>query len=83
MGKTVPSYRMALESEIYLWKALGDSLMGDEDKQAFDEVMDLCRRNAMAGGNACNPIVFETMVMSVLLGQQKEIRRLKHKLQIS
>lgn len=32
-------------------------------------------------GNACNPIVFELMVMSVLLGQQKEIRRLERRLE--
>jgi hypothetical protein len=34
----------------------------------------------MAGSNACNPILFEPMVMSMLLGQQKQIRTLQRKL---
>jgi hypothetical protein len=40
----------------------------------------MCRNNAMAAGNACNPIVFEPMVMSILLGQQKKFRKLEYKL---
>ena len=34
----------------------------------------------MAGSNACNPILFEPMVMSMLLGQQKQIKTLQKKL---
>lgn len=34
----------------------------------------------LAGSNACNPIIFEPMVMSVLLGQQKMIRTLQRKI---
>jgi hypothetical protein len=33
----------------------------------FDMLMDMCRNNAMASGNACNPIIFEPMVISILL----------------
>jgi len=67
MGKTVPSYRMALEFEIDTWRGFRKALTSDEDREAFDELMDMCRNNAMAAGNACNPIVFEPMVMSILL----------------
>ena len=81
MGKTVESYRMALEFEIDTWKSFRKALPSDDDKQAFDELMDLCRINAMAAGNACNPILFEPMVMSILLEQQKKIRQLENKLQ--
>jgi hypothetical protein len=34
----------------------------------------------MVGSNTCNPILFEPMVMSVLLGQQKMIRTLQRKI---
>jgi hypothetical protein len=34
----------------------------------------------MAAGNACNPILFEPMVMSILLAQQKKMRELEYKL---
>jgi len=77
MGKTVPSYRMALEFEINRWKGFRKALSADEGKEAFDEIMDMARTNAMAAGNACNPIVFEPMVMSILLGQQKRIGKLE------
>jgi hypothetical protein len=80
MGKTVPTYRMAIESEISNWKSFRDGLASEGEKEAFDQVIDLCRIQAMAGSNACNPIVFEPMVMSVLLGQQKMIRTLQRKI---
>ena len=67
MGKTVPSFRMALEFEIDKWRGFRKALTSDEDRAAFDELMDMCRINAMAAGNACNPIVFEPMVMSILV----------------
>ncbi len=80
MGKTVPSYRVAVEEEIGRWKGFRNSLASDAEKQAFDELMDLVRGNAMAGGNACNPILFEPMAMSMLLGQQKRIMTLQRKI---
>ena len=48
--------------------------------QAFDALMDMCRNKAMASGNACNPVIFEPMVMSILLAQQKEMQQLEYKL---
>ena len=80
MGKTVPSYRMALEFEIDTWKSFRKALPSDGDKQAFEELMDLCRINSMAAGNACKPILFEPMVMSILVGHQKKLRKLEHNL---
>ena len=77
MGKTVPSYRMALEDEIDRWKSFRNALASEEDKAAFDDLMDMCRNNGMAGGAASNPIIFEPMAMSIVLPQQKKIRRLE------
>ena len=82
MGKTVESYRMALETEINRWNGFARALR-KEDREAFDELMDMCRINAMAAGNACNPIVFEPMVMSIMLGHQKKLRKLEHNLTVS
>jgi len=81
LGKTVPTYRMAIEWEIAQWKPFRDALPSDEEKRAFDELMDLCRVQAMAGSNACKPILFEPMAMSILLGQQLKIRSLQHQLE--
>lgn len=45
-----------------------------------EELLDMCRNQVMAAGNACMPIVFEAMVMSMLQGQQKQILALEKKL---
>ena len=79
MGKTVPSYRMALEFEIHKWKDFRNALPNEEEREAFDVLMDMCRSNGMASGAACNPIVFEPMAMSILLAQQKKLRELEQK----
>jgi hypothetical protein len=71
MGKTVESYRMALETEICRWKGFADALRR-EDKEAFDALMDACRKYASAGSNATQPLLFEPMVMSILLSLQKK-----------
>jgi hypothetical protein len=45
MGKTVPSYRMALEEEIDKWEGFRKALHSEEEREAFDELMDMCRNN--------------------------------------
>ena len=79
MGKTVESFRMALEGEINRWNGFAHALR-KHDREAFDELMDMCRTYASESGNATNPIVFEPMVMSILIGQQRRIRELEKKL---
>lgn len=78
MGKTVESYRMALEDEIRRWKGFEKALR-TEDREAFEELMDACRNYASAGSNATQPILFEPMIISILLSQQKKITRLEKK----
>jgi len=82
VGKTVPSYRIVLEEEISSWKGFAKALRR-EDLLLFEGLMDMCRNNAMAAGNACNPVIFESMVMSMLLAQQKRIIALEKQLNIN
>ena len=42
MGKTVESYRIALEQEISRWNGFARALR-KEDREAFEELMDMCR----------------------------------------
>ncbi|MGD8565290.1 MAG: hypothetical protein PVF96_02970 [Candidatus Bathyarchaeota archaeon] len=79
MGRTVSSYRRALEKEIKLWSGFRKTLRS-EDLFAFDEMMKICRIYASAGGMATRPILIEAMFMSILLGQQKEILKIAEKL---
>jgi hypothetical protein len=76
MGKTVESYRMALEDEIRRWNGFAKALR-TEDREAFEALMDACRSFASAGSNATQPMLFEPMIMSILLYQQKKLHRLE------
>lgn len=79
MGKTVESYRMALEDEIRRWDRFAKTLR-TEDREAFEELMDACRSFASAGSNATQPVLFEPMIMSILLFQQKKLAKLQKEL---
>jgi hypothetical protein len=70
---------MALEDEVRRWNGFAKALRA-EDREAFDALMDACRSHASAGSNATQPIIFEPMVMSVLLSQQKTLQRLAKEL---
>ena len=72
---------MALEGEISRWNGFVRALRKD-DREAFESMMDLARGNAMAAGNACNPILFEPFILSILLAQQKRILALEKNLGI-
>ena len=79
MGKTVESYRIALDRELQRWSGFARALRKD-DREAFDQLMDICRNYASAGSNSTRPVLFEPMVMSVLLHQQKILNKLENEL---
>ena len=80
MGKTVESFGLGFEGEINRWSGFARALR-KPDREAFDELMDMCRTYASESSCATSPIVFEPMVMSILLFQQKKIRQLEQDLQ--
>ena len=51
VGKSVESYRMALEEEISRWNGFVRALRKD-DREAFKEIMGMCRGNASEAGKA-------------------------------
>ena len=79
MGKTVESFKIALEGEIGRWGGFAWALR-KPDRGAFDELMDMCRTYASESSCATNSIVFEPMVMSILLAQQVRIQKLERQL---
>jgi len=79
MGKTIESYRLALDGEIQSWNGFSKALRSD-DRDAFEQIMDACRSYASAGSNATRPVLFEAMAMSILLFQQRKIVKLEKEL---
>jgi len=80
MGRTVPSYRQALDSEIPRWDGFRKALRG-RDVEAFDRMMNACKAYASAGGMATRTVLAEAMFMSILLSQQKELMEIKESLE--
>ena len=79
MGKTVPSYRMALEAELARWHGFAIALRAEEE-EAFEAIMDSCRSYVSAASNATNPVIFEPMAMSVMLHLQMRLTKLEKEL---
>lgn len=80
LGRTVPSYRQAIEGEIKEWEGFRKALRA-EDQKAFDEMMNACRVHASAGSMATRPFLLEAMLMSILLGQQKALLEIRKELE--
>jgi hypothetical protein len=79
MGRTVISYRQAIEKEIEKWKGFRKGLRA-KDAEAFDLMMNACRNYASAGSMATRPVILEAMLMSILLQQQKAIMEIKERI---
>ena len=79
MGKTVPSYRVALEEELRRWSSFSKALR-DEDRKMFEDMMNACRLYASASGAATIPIILEAMLMAILLSHHKTLKKIESKL---
>jgi hypothetical protein len=80
LGRTVPSYRQALEGEIARWEGFRKGLRG-RDVEAFDRLMEACRLHASAGSMATRPVLAEAMFMSILVSIQKDLMEIKERLE--
>jgi dihydroxyacetone kinase-like predicted kinase len=76
MGRTVPTYRMTLESIVQSWADFRRALPKD-DREAFDQMVNRARLHASASTYAAFSDPVEGALLSILLEQEKEIRRLK------
>jgi adenosylmethionine-8-amino-7-oxononanoate aminotransferase len=72
---------MKIEGEIAKWKEFMKALPGNSEKEAFEEVMNHCRRHTMAAGASARPIVADAMFMSILIAHEKELREIKASLE--
>lgn len=76
MGRTIPSFRIALEGEISSWKDFGRSL-GGGSRKGLDRMFDQARSNCMAAGNAIRPVVFEGIFMAMAFSHEKRLTNIE------
>ena len=80
MGRTVPSFRPALEHEIESWKDYKRALR-PEEQVVFDKLMNFARIHADAGSLAARPMLSEHLFISFAIEQEKKIETLMHHIQ--
>jgi DNA repair ATPase RecN len=80
VGRTVRSYRTVLEDIIDGWQGFRKALR-KEDREAFDRLMDRARTHASAASYDARVDPVESLFMSILLEQEKEIEELRKKLE--
>lgn len=67
MGRTVPTYRQALEERMKRWEAFGRLLTTPEERAAFDRLVTGARRYAAQATYVGSPDLLESILLSVLL----------------
>jgi hypothetical protein len=76
MGKTLPPFSQLIEYERRRWAPLKRALP-KADQPLFDRLFDCAKLHIQAGVMVAHPWPFETIVMAVLLEQQKQLERLE------
>jgi hypothetical protein len=72
MGRTIPSFRLALEIEKEDWKPFRNAL-DKSDRKKFDEMFDIPRLYTSACSYAVQPVRLYPILMSILLYDFKEL----------
>jgi hypothetical protein len=74
LGRTVPSFRMAVEQELQKWKEFRRGLRVEE-QAILDELLDSVRKHADAGSLVCSPTISEIAMMSILIDLKKQLKK--------
>jgi len=80
MGKTLPPFGQLIEYEHRRWAPLKRALP-TADQPIFDRLFDCAKLHIQAGVMVARPWPFETIVMAVVLEQQKQLERAQHLLE--
>ncbi len=79
MSETKESFSLTLEKEINRWNGFHRALRKD-DREAFEELIDIFRSYASEISYTNNRTIFEPMVMSIILAQLKKMEQLEYKI---
>jgi hypothetical protein len=78
MGRTIPSFRIAAEMERAKWRDFR-SLFNRKDRKMFDEMFSYVRFYNSACMMQASPIVFHSVIISILFQHYKQLMKLTDK----
>jgi hypothetical protein len=76
MGRTVPTFTNLIDAELASWSKFHRGLRKD-DQEVFDEIFRASKLHLAENFYAMRAVPFESMMMSIVIEQQKAIRRLE------
>ena len=77
MGRTIPTYRLHLESILNDWMDYRRALR-EKDREVFDRLLNKARQHASAASYAAHLDPTDLAFLSILLETEKEIESAKH-----
>ena len=81
MGRTIPSWRMVVETEVEKLKKFRDSLRLD-DKLIFEDLLNQCKLYASAASALASPVKEIPLIVSILFAQHKKLAELEKRLRL-
>ena len=78
MGRTIPSFRIASEMEIWKWRPFR-KLLDKQERKVFDEMLSISRFNNVAGTMACRPVLVHVILMSIIFEHYRQLTKLATK----
>jgi hypothetical protein len=81
VGKTLPPFSQLIEPERRRWMPFKKALP-KADQALFDRLFDCAKLHIQAGVMVSRPWPFETIVMAIILEQQKQMERAQHLLEV-
>ncbi len=78
MGRTIPTYRLHLESILNDWMDYRRALR-ERDREAFDRLLNRARQHASAASYAAHLDPTDLAFLSILLEMEKELEGLRRR----
>jgi hypothetical protein len=79
MGRTVPTFTNLIDAELSSWSKFRRGLR-KEDQEVFDEIFRAAKLHLAENFYAMRAVPFESMMMSILVEQQKRIKRVEEEM---
>lgn len=76
MGRTIPSYQIASETEIRKWRSFRNAL-AKQDRKNFDEMLSITRFYKVVGIMACRPVLIHPILMSIIFEHYKQLSKIR------
>jgi len=73
VGRTLPTYRQALEERLKRWDAFGRLLTTPEERAAFQRLQTAARRYVAQATYVGSPDLLESILLSVLLDLARQL----------